>query len=220
MRKRPHILQNSTLLSGILAFITTALPISADQLSLPSSLTDAFKNGAGVVLIQVRFDHAGKVDECHIVRSTAPWPLEVSTVEFVKKNWNNSFFADQTATLPITYDTPALGKSYWNGDMVPPLNLLSVGDTERDLKLRVTFGSDGWVKDAQVAQSSGSDAIDTQTAMWVKVHWHHAAYANRVMDAPFKFQPPAPKVSIKHEPEHVAPPAPPEPIAPPAVRVE
>jgi hypothetical protein len=207
-------ISTSGLLAGILLFKLSTLSIAADQLPLPSSLTDAFKNGAGVVLIQVRFDHDGKVDECHIVRSTAPWPLEVSTVEFVKKNWNNSFFADETATLPITYDTPASGKSYWNGDMVPPPDLLSVGDPERDLKLRVTFGSDGWVKDAQVAQSSGSDAIDTQTAMWVKVHWHHAAYANQVMDAPFKFQPPVPKVSIKHEP------APPEPIAPPAVRVE
>ena len=92
------------------------------------------------------------------------------------------------------------------------------------MKLRLTFGADGWIKKLDIVESSGADLVDQQTQAWVQVHWHHAAYANQVLDAPFRFEPPAPKpvpapVVVKKV-QPVAPAAPAEPVAIPAIRVQ
>ncbi len=175
-----------------------------------------------MVLTQIQFGPDGSVKQCRIVRSNAPYALEASTTDFIENHWKNSFFAGETRYIPITFDQLPSYVPHWNDDMVPPPDPLASTDPERALKLRLTFGTDGWVKKVEVVDPSGQDSLDMQTELWVQVHWHHDAYANQVIDAPFKFEPPAPPptpappVVVKK----AKPVAPDEPVAIPAERVQ
>jgi hypothetical protein len=217
---RMRALPGLMFLVGVIFFVAGGTHAVGEESAIPPSFVEAFENhDEGKVIVQVKYGLDGKVEFCRIIRSNAPLELEVSTVAYIQKYWRNRLFAGNTQILPITYETPASRSAYWNGDMVPPPNLVHLGEAERDLKLRLTFGSDGWVKDVQVIQSSGSDSIDDQTAIWVKVHWHHKAYANQVIDAPFRFVPPSPEVVVP-KPKPPLPPPPAAPIPIPAIRAE
>ena len=171
----------------------------------------------GFILVEVKFAEDGKVWSGRVVRSNAPFSLEASTIDFVKNHWRNEFFAGTTQILPITFSQLPSSSTHWNDDMPPPVDPLAVGDLKRKAKLRVNFGSDGWVQHVEVADPSGVDTIDRQTAIWVKVHWHHTAFAGQTIDVPFEFNPPAPPKPIV---QHKRPqPAEEEATAPPAVRV-
>ena len=154
--------------------------------------------------------------QCLVVRSNAPYSLEISTTNYIEGHWNMPLFAGQTRFVPIAFDQLPSGSKHWNEDMVPPLDPLTVGDPERRLKLHLTFGADGWVSGIKVVDSSGLPSLDEQTGVWVKVHWHHDAYANQSVDAPFKFEPPP------TPPPVVVAPAlpPPEPVGIPAIRAQ
>ncbi len=171
----------------------------------------------GFILVEVTFAQDGKVSSGRVVRSNAPFSLEASTIDFVRNHWKNEYFAGTTQVFPITFSQLPSGDSHWNGDMPPPVDPLTVGDPQRDVKLRLSFGADGWVQHVEVADPSGVDSIDQQTAVWVRVHWHHPAFAGQTLDVPFEFKPPAPPKPIV---QHTKPPVPEEDApAPPAVRV-
>ena len=170
----------------------------------------------GFILVQLKFAEDGKVWSGRVVRSNAPFSLEASTIDFVKNHWKNDYFAGTTQVFPITFSQLPSSCSHWNGDMPPPVNPLAAGDPKRDVKLRVHFGADGWVEKVDVASSCGVDSIDRDTAIWVKVHWHHSAYAGQTFDVPFQFKPPVSKPVIQHKAPQ---PVPEEDSAPPAVRV-
>jgi len=206
-RRRFHLL-------ALLVFLAGLRIDSGAEASL-DSFTELTKTPAiGFILAEVTFGKDGKVWACHVVRSNAPFSLEASTITYVREHWKNDYFAGTTQVLPITFSEPPASCPHWNPDMPPPVNQLSVGDPKCDVKVRVKFGPDGWVQDTQITEPSGVDAIDRQAAIWVKVHWHHAAFANRTVDVPFEFKPPvAPVVHPKKQPVVE------EPAAPPAVRV-
>jgi hypothetical protein len=180
-------------------------------------------NDKGLVVAQVQFAVDGKVAACRIVRSNVPYPLEAATVDYIKRKWIDDAFAGETVNFPLTFDSlPWYAKS-WNEGLVPPPNLLPAGDPGRKLKLRVTFGPDGWVQHVQVMNSTGIDLMDREASVWVKVHWHNEAFAGQTVDAPFEFKPSKPSLPKEPaaKPKPVAVPAEPaEPTAPPAVRVE
>jgi len=210
------------LVAGLLLFETASFQVSAQTLPAQVNLAEAYKNYAGgFVFVKIKFAPDGKVQDCGIIRSNVPFSLEASTVDFIKQHWRNQLFAGATVTLPITYQVADSTSAHWNEDIAPPPNPLTPDDPERKLKLRVTFGDDAWVKDAQVVETSGSDSVDHQTLVWVRVHWHHQAYANQVIDAPivFKALPSAAPVAAA-PPVPVAPPPPPEPAPIPAIRAE
>jgi hypothetical protein len=188
-----------------------------------TSATGAVRNVRGAIVVAVTFDADGKVAGCQLLRSDAPYPLEASTIDHIRKHWKVPLFAGDTIVLPIVYPNPPT-PDYWIEDMANPPDLFPFDDKTYTMKLRLTFGNDGWVRDAQVQQKSGIDLADAQTAAWVKVHWHHSAYANQVLDAPFQFSrlaspapapPPPPPVLQPAKPA-----APPEPVPIPAIRVQ
>jgi hypothetical protein len=194
------------------------------QAAYDSFVTLSKNNAVGVVLAQIKFEQDGSVKQCRVVRSIAPYALEAATAEFIEGHWKNELFAGETRFIPITFDQLPSYSTEWNGDMVTPLDPLAVGDPERKLKLRLTFGTDGWIKKVVIVESSGLDSLDQQTEAWVQVHWHHDGYANQVIDAPFRFEapvpPPAP-VPVAPPVVHQKAPAPPaEPVAIPAMRVQ
>jgi hypothetical protein len=190
-------------------------PIPSDQ---PSVNVD--DQHPGFIIVEVTFDAKGAVKTCRILRSNAPFALESSTIDYIRAHWQSPFFADATATLPIVFEATS-SATYWDEDMTPPPNLFPYGDQLQNLTLRVSFGSDGWVSGVKVLQPSTNQLVDRETAIWVKVHWHHAAYANQTLDAPFKFQPPPPAPAPAPPVAKAKPPAPPpEPVAIPAIRAE
>jgi hypothetical protein len=177
------------------------------------------KNDKGLIVAEVKFAADGKVAACRVVRSNAPFPLEAATVDAIKREWNEDWLAGQTIDFPITFDELPWYATHWDDDLVPPPNILPLGDTGRKMKLRITFGADGWVEHASVLQSSGIELVDRQTSIWVKVHWHNDAFAGRTLDAPFEFKGPlGSKPTVAKKPPSKPNPA--EPTAPPAVRVE
>jgi hypothetical protein len=193
---------------------------AADSPILPS-WAEALKDGhVGVVIVEVQFAKDGSAKQCRVIRSNAPFPLEASTVDFIEKRWKLPLFAGEARVVPIIFQELPSYLPQWNSEMAIPPNPLAVGDPERNLKLRLTFGADGWVKSVDTVAPSGLDSLDQDTAAWVKVHWHHEAYANQVVEAPFDFKPPVasppPPPVVKH---HVSPP-PAEPVPIPAIRAQ
>jgi hypothetical protein len=146
----------------------------------------------GKIWVEVRYDSEGKVKTCRIIRSNAPVDLELSTVDYISQHWHCLFLAGQTLLMPIIFD-PAPTANYWLKAMVPPPDPFPPDDPEHDMRLRITFGDDGWVREVHVLETSGDDSADKQTEAWVKVHWHNQDYAGKVIDVPFDFQPLPPK---------------------------
>jgi len=179
------------------------------------------KNDAGgAILAEVKFAQDGSVRQCRVVRSNAPYALEASTTDFIESHWKIPLFAGETRFMPIAFDQLPSYSKQWNEDMAPPQDPLAAGEPERNLKLRLTFGTDGWIEKVEYVDSSGLSSLDEQTALWVKVHWHHDAYANQVIDAPFQFEPPALPPTPPPPVIYQKPAPPPEPVAIPAIRVE
>jgi hypothetical protein len=181
-------------------------------------------NTVGVILAEIRFGQDGNAKQCRIIRSNAPYSLEASTTEYIELHWKLPLFAGETRFFPITFDQLPSYVPHWNDEMVAPPDPLAVGDPQRKLKLRLSFGADGWIKKVEVADPSGLDSLDRQTGVWVQVHWHHDAYANQVIDAPFQFEPPpappAPPPPVVKKTKPVEPAQPTEPMAIPAMRVQ
>jgi hypothetical protein len=205
------------LLGAVACLVTERLPAADEDAPRHKSFTELSKNNTiGVMLVVVKFAADGHAEHCRVVRSNAPFALEASTVDYIENHWKNPFFAGDTVDFPITFEQLP---SY-----VAPWNPLTVGDPSRNLKLHLTFGPDGWVKAIQIVQPSGIDSLDQQTGMWVKVHWHHDAYANQEIDAPFQFNPPPapppppPAPPVKPHPANPAPAT--EDTAIPAERVQ
>ena len=173
-------------------------------------------------MVEVKFAADGTVAACRILRSNVPYVLESSTIDYVRRKWVNAFFANETVLLPITFDElPWYAKSWMDG-LTPPPNFLPAGNPGRKLKLRVTFGPNGWVQRVEVKEPSGLDIVDRDTAVWVKVHWHDVAYQGQTLDAPFIFKTPVmpPPVPVKTPKTKAKAAAPEEPAAAPAVKVE
>ena len=197
------------------------LGVAFAQEAPPSPAADATA-GKGLLVVEVKFAADGTVAACRIMRSNVPYVLESSTIDYVRRKWVNAFFGSETVLLPITFDElPWYAKSWMDG-LMPPPNFLPAGDPGRKLKLRVTFGPNGWVQRVEVKEPSGLDTLDRDTAVWVKVHWHDVAYQGQTLDAPFIFKTPAlPKPVVAKTPKPKAKAASPEePEAAPAVRVE
>jgi len=207
------------------ALVVVAVPLAAQVMEQsPLPVAPYEKNEKGLIVVQVKFAADGKVASCGIVRSNAPFPLEASTVDEIKREWTADWLAGQTVNFPVTFDTLPWYVTHWDEGLVPPLDRLPAGDPGRTLKLQVTFGPDGWVQKEHVVQSSGIQLIDRDTEIWVKVHWHNTAFAGQTLNTPFVFKPQGgPKPSVAKAPATKAAPkpaAPAEPAAPPAVRVE
>jgi hypothetical protein len=188
-----------------------------------TSSPESVRNVRGSIVVAITFGADGKVAGCQLLRSDAPYRLEASTIDHIRKHWKMPLFAGTTILLPIVYADPPT-PDYWIDDLAPPPDLFPYDDKTYTMKIRLTFGNDGWVRNAQILQKSGTDLVDAQTAAWIKVHWHHSAYANQVVDAPFQFNraaPPAPAPPPPPPiPQPVAPAAPPEPVPIPAIRVQ
>ena len=173
-------------------------PMRAQEMAPPPMPMEAHKqNPQGLILVEVKFDAEGKVDACHIEHSNAPLSLEASTITYVKREWNSEEMAGRTVDFRITFDELPWYATHWDEALVPPPNLLPAGDPGRRVKLRVTFGADGWVEQVQVMLPSGLDRLDRQTGAWVKVHWHNIAYAGQTFDTPIEFKTP---VAARPEP--------------------
>jgi hypothetical protein len=198
-----------------LALVATAEAEAASQVA--SSDKDAGV-GPGKIVLAVTYDRSGKVSDCRLVRSNAPVDLEASTVEYIRTKWTNPFFAGMEVTLPIVFEGQP-GAAHWNGDFPLPPNFFPYDNQKYAMKLRLTFDKEGWVTHVEAAQTSGIQLVDDQTGAWIQAHWHHAAYANRVVEVPLEFSrpppppPPAPPPVPKPKP-------PPEPVAIPAMRVQ
>ena len=213
------------LLVSLLALGFYAAPALAQELAPPPApaQTDK-KNDRGMVVAEVKFAEDGTVATCRIVRSNLPYPLEAGTVDYIRRKWVNKYFAGDTVRFPLTFDELPWYAKHWDDGIVAPPNFLPPGDPGRKLKLRVTFGPDGWAQKVEVEQTSALDAVDRQTAIWVKVHWHNEAFAGQTLDAPFIFKTPVgtnPAVAKTTKPRpKAAAPTEQEPAAVPAVRVE
>jgi cell division septation protein DedD len=213
-----------------LGLVGCALHLRAQEMSAPEFPVEAYKkNDKGIVVAHVKFAADGKVESCVIVRSNVPFPLEAATVDYIQRKWIVDWLAGETVTIPVTYDELPWYATHWNEDLVPPPNLLPLGDPGRKLKLRITFGKDSWVDHVQVIEGTGIELVDRQTAIWVKVHWHNDAFAGQTLDTPFVFKtPPGSKVAAtapapappKRKPAPPATTFPTEPESPPAVRAQ
>jgi hypothetical protein len=149
-----------------------------------------------VIIVEVNYGQKGEVRACRVVRSNAPMALESSTLDQIRRHWGGAFFANSTEIAPIIFeDAPAA--SYWVGDMAPPPNFFADHGREHEITARVTFGPDGWVTACAVILPSGVELADKEIVAWIKVHWHSAAHANKVVDAPFVFQPPTANAPAK-----------------------
>jgi len=207
----------SAWLAGVLVL---GFSIASAQETAPTA--DA-TTGRGLLVVDVKFAADGTVAACRIVHSNVPYVLESSTVDYVRRKWVNAYFANEEVQLPITFDELPWYATQWGDGLTPPPNFLPPDDPGRKLKLRVTFGPDGWVQRVEVKEPSGLDAVDRNTAVWVKVHWHDATYQGQTLDAPFIFKTPSlPKPAVAKAPPKpkVKAAAPEEPAAVPAVRVE
>ena len=206
---------------ALLCAFALGMSVASAQETVPPA--PAANAGKGLLVVDVKFAVDGTVAACRIVRSNVPYVLESSTIDYVRSKWVNAFFANETVLLPITFaELPWYAKSWMDG-LMAPRNFLPPGDPGRKLKLRVTFGPNGWVKRVEVKEPSGLDAVDRDTAVWVKVHWHDAAYQGQMLDAPFIFKTPSlPKPVVAKAPPKPKAKAvtPEEPAAVPAVRVE
>jgi hypothetical protein len=202
--------------------LALGLGLASAQEAAPPPAADA-TTGKGLIMVEVKFAADGTVAACRIMRSNVPYVLESSTIDYVRRKWVNAFFANETVLLPITFDElPWYAKSWMDG-LTPPPNFLPPGDPGRKLKLRVTFGPNGWVQRVELKEPSGLDIVDRDTAIWIKVHWHDVTHAGQTLDAPFIFKTPAtPKQVVAKTPSKPKPKpvAPEEPAAAPAVRVE
>ncbi|HEX4138894.1 MAG TPA: hypothetical protein VHY09_00985 [Candidatus Methylacidiphilales bacterium] len=211
-------------LEGLILALALGLGLSmalAQETSVPG--VPDMDTGKGVLTIDVKFAADGTVSACRIARSNVPYALEVSTVDYIRRKWVNGYFAGETVRFPVTFDELPWYAKQWGKGLVPPPNFLPADDPGRKLKLRVTFGPDGWVRHVQVMEPSGLDDVDRETAFWVNVHWHDPAYQGQTLDAPFIFKTPAvPKPAVAKAPPkpEPKPAAPEEPAAPPAVRVQ
>jgi hypothetical protein len=193
-----------------------AVTASAQQ---PAPATADTNNGKGMLVVEVKFAADGTIAACRIARSNVPYQLEVGTVDYIRRKWVNPWFAGYTVRFPITFEELPWYAKRWDDGLVPPPNFLPASDPGRKLKVRVTFGPDGWVQRVEVKEPSGLDEVDRETAFWVKVHWHDEAYQGQTLDAPFIFKTPvAPKSAVAKLPPKPA--APEESAAAPAVRVE
>jgi hypothetical protein len=204
---------------------SVALPIVAQEVVPPPAplpVAPYPKNEKGLIVAEVNFAADGKVKSCRVVRSNAPFPLEAATVEAIKRVWNDRWLAGETVDFPITFDELPWYATHWDDDLVPPPNILPPGDPGRKLKLRISFGADGWVERVEVVQHSGIELVDRQTAIWVEVHWHNDAFAGRTLDTPFEFKPPlTPRPAMKKPPASAPQPAAPAyPATAPAGRAE
>ena len=199
--------------------LALGLSVASAQEAPPPTDTTA---GKGLVMVEVKFAADGTVAACRIMRSNVPYVLESSTIDYVRRKWVNAFFANETVLLPITFDELPWYAKGWMEGLMPPPNFLPAGDPGRKLKLRVTFGPNGWVQRVEVKERSGLDTVDRDTAVWVKVHWHDVAYQGQTLDAPFVFKTPVmPKPVVTKTPKvNPKPAATEEPTAAPAVRVE
>ena len=207
--------------------LTVGLLVAQEVAPPPLPVAPYEKNEKGLIVVQVIFGADGKVASCRVARSNVPFPLEAATVDAIKREWDDDWLAGETVNFPITFDTLPWYATHWDDNLVPPPNLLPLGDPGRTLKLRITFGADGWVEHVKIVQPSGIELIDRQTAIWVRVHWHNNAFAGQTLDTPFVFQPPlgskpakAKTPAAKASPKPTVPAEPAEPVAPPAVRVE
>jgi hypothetical protein len=201
----------------MVALVLGVLPGRAQETAPATLPVDPYKkNDKGVLMVEVSFAKDGTVSLCRIVRSNVPYPLEAGTIDYIRRKWVNAWLAGYTIRLPITFDELPWYAKHWDDALVPPPNLLADGDPGRKLKLRVTFGKDGWAQRVQVVESSGLDTVDRTTAIWVKVHWHNEDFAGKTLDAPFVFKArPAQKAPAPTQPA-----VPPEPAATPAMKVE
>jgi hypothetical protein len=211
----------------ICVLAAAALRTMAQELAPPPLPVEPYKNNdKGLIVAQVTFAADGKVAACRIVRSNAPYSLEASTFDYIKREWNNAALAGQTIDFPIMFDALPSYVTHWNDGLAPPPSVLPIGDPGRTLKLELTFDADGWLKDVHVVQSSGVALVDRETAIWAKAHWHNSAFAGQKLIAPVKFEArPAPKAPVVQappppKPEPTPPAQPAELPAPPAVRVQ
>jgi hypothetical protein len=197
--------------AGILRAAADGNATGQDTSAAPAASTDTpEQQGPGRVSVKITFGDSGEVKDCQVVRSNAPYSLEVSTIDYIKDNWIWTFCADKTVVVPVVFDD-STKSVHWNGDLDTPPDFLPVGETQRDVKLRLTFGDDGWIKETKVIQSSGIELMDQELSLWIRVHWHHDAYAGQVIDAPFQFSRAASTPIAAQE----APAPPPTPAAPP-----
>ena len=181
----------------------------------------------GVIVVEITYDEKGDVQACQLVRSNAPYQLEKATQNYIRKNWKFSSLGSGTALLPVIFDQVPDTK-YWDEDLASPPNLFPYTDRQENMALRVRFGASGWVDDVKILHPSGNQLVDRQTALWIRVHWHHLAYANKTVDVPFEFvrpppPPPPPPAAAVVPPvvkKPVVPRPPPEPAPIPAVRAQ
>jgi hypothetical protein len=215
----PRTIARTLALIGLIAFFPVLPGAKAQLINISPAQGGQDAEQVGAIVVAVSYDRKGKAQKCRLLRSNAPFRLEMSTIEEIQKHWKCPLFAGGTVVWPIVFDSTSVSVK-WNADLETPPLFFPYGDKKYSLKLRLTFGSDGWVKRVQIIQPSGVDLADENTAAWIQIHWHHAAYANQVVDAPFEFSrslpPPPPPVPPK--PAETAPPQ--EPVAIPAIRAE
>ena len=205
--------------AGMALVLTLSLGTASAQTTTPAP---GPVESPGLLEVDVKFAADGTVAACRIVHSNVPYTLEAGTVDYIRRKWVNEWFAGEAVRFPITFaELPWYAKK-WSDGLVTPPNFLTAGDPGRKLKLRVTFGPDGWAQRVEVKESSGLADVDRNTAVWVKVHWHNVAYQGQTVDAPFVFKTPLlPKPPVAKAPPKPQPTAAPEePQAAPAVRVQ
>jgi hypothetical protein len=172
------------------SFLFAGMTLPAQEIpraSLPSGMYRA--NDKGIIMVEVAYGLDGKVENARIVRSNVPFSLESSVIDTIRKQWQVPLFAGAAMTFPIYFDTPPAAAGAWNEDTPPPRDLLPPGDAGRTLKVQVYFGDDGWVVNERIVEPSGIQLLDTETEIWIKVHWHHAAFANGNRIFPIEFLP-------------------------------
>jgi hypothetical protein len=178
------------LVAYALVFVVLGPVLPAQEIPRAVAPSDAYHaSSKGIIIVEVAYGLDGKVQAARVVRSNAPFALESSVIDTIKKQWQVPLFAGSAMTFPIFFDSPPAATNAWNEDTPPPHYLLPAGDAGRTLKLKVSFGNDGWVANEHVIQSSGIELLDTNTEIWIKVHWHHAAFANQDKVVPIEFLP-------------------------------
>ena len=206
---------------GVILLFSLALGLTLPEPAIGQPTTDssaAEGRQVGKMIVAVTFGGDGKVQKCRLLRSNAPFQIELSTIDHIRKHWDCPVFAGDTEVLPIVFDDTSTSVP-WDGDLEKPPLFYPDDDKTYSLKVRITFGNDGWANRVQIVQPSGIQLADRQTAEWLQIHWHHDAYANEVIDAPFEFSrplpppPPAPPPPVKRAP-------PEQPVAIPAIRVQ
>ena len=78
-----------------------------------------------------------------------------------------------------------------------------IGTHERDMTLEIKFAADGHVTRCHAISSSGSPALDKQTAAFIVKNWNCPSMAGQTVHVPIDFHPP-PKVAAQPAPDQPA----------------